>query len=213
MQTSDLINALKADAPKRPPLPLGRIWWAAIVAATIFAAIAFFVLLGPRPDVSAAAHTVRFLFKFAVTLSLAVTAFCLLRTLSRPGSDAKAIAPWLILTPVLVGAAVLTELFVVPADQLLTVWRGSNAVLCMTFIPVIGLAPLGVFLAALSYGAPTRPTFAGAVAGLLAGGLAATFYAAHCPDDSPLFVATWYSIAIVGLAGLGAILGRRIARW
>ena len=41
-----------------------------------------------------------------------------------------------------------------------------------------------------SYGVPTRPALAGAVAGLLAGGLAASFYAAHCTDDSPLFVTT-----------------------
>lgn len=213
MHTDDLIKALKADAPKRPPLPLRRVWWAAIVAAAILAAIAFFVLLGPRPDFLTAAHTVRFLFKFAATLSLAMTAFSLLRAMSRPGSNAKAVAPWLILTPGLVAAAVVAELFVVPADQLLTVWRGSNAVLCMTFIPLIGLAPLAVILAALRYGAPTRPTVAGAVAGLLAGGVAATFYAAHCPDDSPLFVATWYSIAIAGLVVLGALAARRIARW
>jgi hypothetical protein len=54
---------------------------------------------------------------------------------------------------------------------------------------------------------------AGAVAGLLAGGLAATFYAAHCFDDSPLFVATWYTIAIIILAALGALGGRFFVRW
>jgi hypothetical protein len=70
-----------------------------------------------------------------------------------------------------------------------------------------------VFIAALRHGAPTRPAFAGAVAGLAAGGLAATLYAAHCTDDSPLFVATWYTIAIAVLAGLGALGGRLFARW
>ncbi|TIM59065.1 MAG: DUF1109 family protein, partial [Mesorhizobium sp.] len=69
------------------------------------------------------------------------------------------------------------------------------------------------FLAVLRYGAPTRPVLAGAVAGLLAGGLAATFYAAHCFDDSPLFVATWYTIAIAILAALGAFGGRLLVRW
>ena len=46
-----------------------------------------------------------------------------------------------------------------------------------------------------------------------AGGLAATFYAAHCFDDSPLFVATWYTIAIAILAALGALGGRLFVRW
>ena len=85
--------------------------------------------------------------------------------------------------------------------------------ICLTFIPLIGLGPLGLFIAALRYGAPTRPGLAGAVAGLAAGGLAATFYAAHCTDDSPLFVATWYTIAIAALALVGAVAARRFARW
>jgi len=212
MQTNDLINALKADAAKQA-MPLGYAWWVAIAAATIVAAVAFFVLIGPRPDFAAAAHTLRFLLKFIVMLTLTVVAFGLLRVLSRPGSNVRGVAYWLVLTPVLLGAAVVAELFVVPTDQLLTVWWGSNVYVCLTFIPLIGLGPLAIFLVALRHGAPTRPGPAGAVAGLLAGGIAATFYAAHCTDDSPLFVATWYSIAIAGLVVLGAILGRRVARW
>lgn len=212
MQTNDLIKALSADAATSTP-PLGYVWWVAILAATIVAAAAFFVLIGPRPDFAVAAHTVRFLSKFVVTLTLAVTAFALLRVLSRPGSNVRRAALWLVLPPVLLTAAVAAELFAIPSDQLVTVWWGKNVYICLTFIPLIGLAPLAVFLGALRYGAPTRPGLAGAVAGLLAGGIAATFYAAHCTDDSPLFVSTWYSCAIAGLAGLGTVLGRRLARW
>jgi hypothetical protein len=47
----------------------------------------------------------------------------------------------------------------------------------------------------------------------LAGGLAAAVYATHCPDDSPLFVAAWYSLAIGFVAVLGGFLGNRILRW
>jgi hypothetical protein len=53
----------------------------------------------------------------------------------------------------------------------------------------------------------------GAVAGLLTGALAATLYATHCPDDSPLFVALWYvpGMALVTLAGAAA--GNGMRRW
>ena len=55
--------------------------------------------------------------------------------------------------------------------------------------------------------------FAGAVAGLAAGGIAAAIYAWHCPDDSPLFLATWYSLAIAIVVAAGFLLGRRLLRW
>ena len=77
----------------------------------------------------------------------------------------------------------------------------------------MGIAPLALFIAALRYGAPARPTLAGAVAGLAAGGISATLYAAHCTDDSPLFVATWYTLAIAILTAAGALGGRAFARW
>ena len=43
--------------------------------------------------------------------------------------------------------------------------------------------------------------------------LAAAIYAWHCPDDSPLFVATWYTIAISMVTAVGFLLGRRLLRW
>jgi len=43
--------------------------------------------------------------------------------------------------------------------------------------------------------------------------LAAALYALHCTDDSPLFVATWYSLAIAGVTVLGWAVGSRLLRW
>ncbi|WP_143202048.1 NrsF family protein, partial [Bradyrhizobium sp. NAS96.2] len=53
----------------------------------------------------------------------------------------------------------------------------------------------------------------GAVAGLLCAGLAATVYASHCTDDSPLFVATWYTLATAIVASVGALMGKRALRY
>ena len=66
---------------------------------------------------------------------------------------------------------------------------------------------------ALRSSAPTRPALAGALTGLLAAGIAGLLYATHCPDDSPLFVAVWYSIAAAMLALAGAMLGKRLLSW
>lgn len=211
MKTQDLIKALSTDV--RPAMPIGRAWWIAAALGAAVAAMVFFVTIGPRLDIAAAVQTVRFPFKFVVTTALAMTAFGLLRVLSRPAAELRRAWPWLLLAPALLGLAVVAEVFVIPADQLTTRLVGTNLAVCLTFIPLIGIGPLAIFLAALRHGAPTRPVLAGAVAGLAAGGLAATFYAAHCTDDSPLFVATWYTIAVAMLALLGAVLAPRVARW
>jgi serine/threonine protein kinase len=86
---------------------------------------------------------------------------------------------------------------------------GKNSFNCLSWIPIIGIGPLALLLPVLRHGAPTRPAFAGAVTGLLAGGIAATFYAANCTDDSPLFVVTWYPLAIAMLAPMMVKKSRR----
>jgi hypothetical protein len=48
---------------------------------------------------------------------------------------------------------------------------------------------------------------------LLAGGLAAALYALQCTDDSPLFIVTWYSLAIAAVTLIGTLAGRRLLRW
>jgi hypothetical protein len=48
---------------------------------------------------------------------------------------------------------------------------------------------------------------------MLSAGLAATLYAAQCTDDSPLFVATWYTIATAMVAAIGALAGSRLLRF
>jgi hypothetical protein len=47
----------------------------------------------------------------------------------------------------------------------------------------------------------------------LAGGVGATLYALHCTDDSPFFVAAWYSSAIAIVTLIGYATGRRWLRW
>jgi hypothetical protein len=212
METNELIKALAADTQRREP-SLSSVWWHAVVLAIAVAAAVFLVTLGPRPDIAAAAETPRFLFKFVVTITLAISAFGLARALSRPGEAWREAMPYLVAAPALLALAVVVELFLLPPDVWVARLVGTKSMACLTFIPLIGIGPLVIFLLALRRGAPTRPTLAGAVAGLLAGGIAATFYAAQCTDDSPLFVGIWYTIAIAGLALLGAVGGARFARW
>ena len=90
---------------------------------------------------------------------------------------------------------------------------GHNARFCLTLIPLLSIGPLVCLLAALREGAPSSPGLAGAVAGLGASGIAATFYAANCTDDSALFVITWYPIATLIVTIAGYLIGRKLLRW
>jgi hypothetical protein len=212
MDTKDLITAIAADA-RRPGAPIATVWWTAAALAIIVAAVVFQASLGVRPDFAAAIQTPRFLFKFVVTITLAAGAFAIVRSLSQPGVDRRGLLSTLTVAPILLGAAVLVEMLLVPAESWAVKTVGMNNFVCLFYIPMIGLGPLAILTVALRYGAATRPGVAGAVAGLLAGGISATFYAAHCTDDSPLFVIVWYTLAIAILALAGAVAGRLFARW
>lgn len=211
MDTQSLIRALSQDAAGAARLDRRLTLGLALAAG--LAAIVWFVLLGPRPDIAEALATVRFPFKFVVTLALAGSAALAWRRIARPGAPLGSVAPLLHAAPLLLAAGVVMELFAIPGGERMARLIGTNSAVCLTFIPLIGALPLAALLAALRSGAPTRPTLAGAFCGLAAGGLAATFYAAHCIDDSPLFVATWYTIAIGLLTLAGALAGRLVLRW
>lgn len=212
MKTDDLIKALGADTAERP-MPMARTWFLALGASVVLAGLVFFAALGPRHDMGGAIETWRFLFKFVATLLLALTAWRAARAFSVPGAAWRSHALWLLAAPALLFAASMVEMAILPEGQRMQQMMGSNSMVCLIAIPTIGLLPLAVFLVALRHGAPTQPGLAGMTAGLLAGGIAATFYAMHCFDDSPLFVAVWYTMAVAILAVLGAIGGRLFVRW
>ncbi|HEY8948560.1 MAG TPA: NrsF family protein [Rhizomicrobium sp.] len=211
MKTDDLIASLATDAPMQRPLR--RLFAAAAILGVLFGFILFMLTLGPRPDIHQAMHTMRFDFKFVVTIVLAVSAFFVVRDMARPEVTRSPFRPLLWAAPVLLILAVALELMVVPQDQWMPRLIGHNMRFCTTMIPLFALAPLALMLWVLRRGAPQNPARAGAVAGLVAGGIGAALYAAHCFDDSPLFVATWYTLAIAFIAGVGALLGSRFLRW
>lgn len=212
MKTDDFIASLSADAPQQQTPPR-RAFAIALVIGAIIAGGAFLVTLGPRPDFMQAVRTLRFDFKFVVTLLLAASALVVAADISRPEVHRSRARALLWTAPVLMILAVMLELYVVPQAQWMPRLIGHNMRFCTTMIPLFALGPLALLLWAFRRAAPENPTRAGAIAGLIAGGIGAAFYAAHCFDDSPLFVATWYTLAIGIVTGLGAFLGSRFLRW
>jgi hypothetical protein len=211
VKTDDLIDLLAKDSS--PPWRFQWVVALAVVGSILLAALVFFAGIGFRPDIDTALQTSRFLFKFVVTLALAVTAVAAVLRLGRPGGSLAHNGRALLLAPALLAGAVALELWSLSEQQWLPSLIGHNARFCLTLIPLLAIGPLACFLAALRQGAPSQPGIAGAVAGLAASGIAATFYAANCTDDSPLFVMAWYPLAILMVTAAGYVAGRTLLRW
>ncbi|TPE48186.1 NrsF family protein [Amaricoccus solimangrovi] len=209
MKTDDLIDLLVTDTGGATPLA-GRIR-AAFAIGVAFSVLLLLATIGARPDLVAALATPRVQFKIGFTLLLALSAGAVAARAGVPGARLRA---WPLALPALVLAlGVGAELVVSPPGTWGTRLVGAHAAFCVFFIPVLSIAPLAALIRALREGAPDNPGRAGAFAGLAAGSLAAAIYAWHCPDDSPLFVASWYVIGMAIVTAAGGIIGRRALRW
>jgi hypothetical protein len=211
VNTNELICVLTEDA--KPQWPFRSVLLLAIVGAVAIAGGAFFLGVGFRPDISLAVHSLRFLLKFVLTGTLAVGAAGAALNLGRPDGSIKGWGWVIVASPLLLICAIGLELAAMPEHAWMSRLVGHNSRFCLTLIPLLSIGPLVCLLAALRRGAPRDPRLAGALAGLAASSIAATFYAANCTDDSPLFVATWYAIAISMVVVTGSLIGARILRW
>lgn len=212
MKTEDLIRALAADGT-RPTTPLRRYLLAGLLSGAVLAVAVFAATLHIRADIDQALRSPGFVYKLIVTVSLVVTAGAVLPSAARPLPVPRRGRTLLIIAPVLLAGGVAVELCLQPVGLWLPRLVGHNAVHCLSIIPFLSAAPALCILLALQHGAPARPAFAGTIAGLMAGGLGAALYALTCPDDSPLFVATWYTIAIAVVTNITAYVGSRALRW
>lgn len=212
MKTSELIAALTAD-PIPEPIRLGRRVVVALVIGFVGSVALYCLMLGPRPDVAAAADTMRFWMKFVDSAAFALPTLLLTLRLARPDAKPGALALWLVAPFILLAAGVTAELLAVPQSEWLTRLVGDNAMHCTGMIPVLAAPVLAALIVALRAGAPLHPGLTGALAGAAAAGVGALVYASSCPDDSPLFVATWYPLATLICMGVGAVAGRRFLVW
>ena len=212
MDTDRLIQTLAADNDWRSRSV--SMWLAiGLIVAGAISSMMFMMALHVRPDVATAMRNPFFDFKFVVTLALAIPAIAIGLRLARPAAPVGG-RGWLLALPVLLlGLGIVADCLVPQRLPWSARLIGSNSRVCMTAIPAMSLPILAAALIALRHGATTRPALTGAVAGLLSAGLAATLYAAHCTDDSPLFVATWYTIATAAVTAIGAAVGSRVLRY
>ena len=213
MKTDELVTVLATGGGAVEPNAVARryalsLGWGAFGATLLMA-----ILLGVRPDIDAAARLPMFWIKLAFPASIAVASLVAASRLSRPGArlggtPAAIVAPvlviWLYAAWVLLGA---------PPAQRAALVMGRTWEYCLIGIPMLALPVFAAALWAMKDLAPTRLTFAGAAAGLLAGAFAALVYALHCPEMEAPFLGVWYVAGMLIPAAAGALLGPLVLRW
>ena len=212
IDTEQLLRTLAADNSHRAR-PVGQVLMLALLAAAPVSLLIFFAEFGVRPDVMTAMKNPFFDLKFAVTLALAISAVAVALHLSRPEASLRGFGWYLLIPAGLLAAGIGGEMMMPQRLPMMTRLVGSNSKICLTVIPALSLPLLIAALIGLRHGAPSRPALSGAIAGLLSAGFAATLYASHCTDDSPLFVATWYTLAVALVAAVGALVGSRVLKY
>lgn len=148
-------------------------------------------------------------FKAIAMLLVTGAGLHLVRTAATPGAST---GPLLALAPaaVFLGVNVLVDH---SGLSLMGARPPFSPLRCVGTITLASAPALILILAAIRRGAPTRLRMAGLFAGVLAGALGALAYVVACVNDSAGFVALWYSLAILIVAGLGALLGPRFLAW
>ncbi len=215
MRTDDLIDALASDAgavqpAARPPRRLAMVAGLGALGALVLV----LAVLHTRHDLMQAMRGGMFWMKALYTALLGVAGYLAVERLARPGGSGR--RGWIL------GASVLAVCVVAGAWQAmvspdvqaaLRMLRGHSWHSCSPRILLLGLPMLAIGLWALRGMAPTRPTLAGLAMGLFSGGVAGTIYGLHCPEHTFTFVAMWYSLGVLMVAALGALIGRWALRW
>lgn len=213
MKTDELISLLAKGAAPVPANVISRRFAVALSCGILGAVLLMAATFGVRADLAQASGEFIFWMKLAFAGGLALAGFIATERLARPGMRlggvwlalvAPVLLLWLIAATVLIAAAPVQR-----ADLIF----GATWKTCPFNIALISLPLFAATLWTLRGLAPTRPTLAGASAGLLAGALGALVYALHCPESAASFVAVWYVLGIAMPTLAGAVLGPRLLRW
>jgi hypothetical protein len=211
MKTNELIDLLAKDLQ---PLPsFAYVLLVATVCGTSIAAMAFATMIGTRIDMDEALSNEWFIYKLLITLSLVATTAVILDRTGRPDVLVGGRKWWLSIPLVLALAGAIAEMCITTTDAWIARAIGRNGLKCLVLIPFLSVAPLGCLLHGFRLAAPNHSGLAGSAAGLMAGAIAASLYALHCDDDSPLFILIWYMPAIAFVVLIGYLLGTRLLRW
>jgi hypothetical protein len=214
MNTQQLIHTLASDLQMDTVAARARPRWSRLAILTGLASLvslaAIVLLLAPSPHLAhGPGATIGFSALAGATL--AAGAFWAALKLSYP--EGRLGLWWLLLPLGILLLGLGLEMSQTPSSSWSTRLWGDSPGACFLCVTALSLPILVAALVALRDGAPTHPRLCGAMAGLLAGGIAAALYTLHCPENSLLFVASWHVPAVLTVTVFGALAAGRWLRW
>jgi len=214
MNTQQLIHTLASDLQTGAGPTRSRLSWLRLALMTGLASLvslaAILLLFAPSPHlVHGPGATIGFSALAGGTL--AARAFWATLKLSYP--EGRLGLWWLLLPLGILLLGLGLEMSETPRSSWSTRLWGNSPGACFLCVTALSLPILVATLVALRDGAPSHPRLCGAMAGLLAGGIAAALYTLHCPEDSILFVASWHVPAVLTVTLFGALAAGRWLRW
>jgi hypothetical protein len=213
MRTDDLIAMLSTNVEAVDRRQVLRTLAGAIALGALVAVSAALIALGGRTDVGGKEALGFIAIKVIFAMTVAALAFFYLIGSARPGGRRRGSVALVLLPFVAIVGLAAISLANAPAVHWQTMLMDDEWLECLLSIPVIAIVPFALVIWATRQAAPTHLRRAGALAGLVAGGLSAAGYALHCTADSLPFVAVWYSGTILLCTLAGALLGPRLLRW
>jgi hypothetical protein len=213
MKTQDLVRQLARCGATVDYTAVRRQFWGPLVIAVVLSAILVLALVGPRADWRETAGLPMFWLKLAFPAATAFAASVLLRGLGHPGARTRTAAAFVALPLALVWTtAALTLVAANPGDRTQLV-LGHSWLTCLVSVPALSVPVFVLTLRSARSLAPTRLAFSGAVAGLVAGAVAAMAYALYCDEMQAPFLAIWYVLGMLVPAAIGGFAGPRFLQW
>jgi hypothetical protein len=213
MQTEDLIDVL---AESLTPVSGQARNVRLAIGVAVGSGVAFLILLGwvgLRPDLAAAIASGGFWMKLTFPIAVALASFTVVERLSRPGTLARPAWMFVALPVLVIASLAAIQILETPDAKRTAIWLGNSARECPVLIVALSAPIFCGLIWSFRHLAPTRLTLTGFGVGLLAGAASASVYALACRETSIAFVATWYTLGILGSCALGALAGPRFLRW
>ena len=214
MNTQQLIHTLASDLQTETVAARARPRWSRLAILTGLASLvslaAIVLLLAPSPHL---AHGPGATIGFSALAGATLAAGAFWATLKLSYPEGRLGLWWLLLPLGILLLGLGLEMSQTPSSSWSTRLWGDSPGACFLCVTALSLPILVAALVALRDGAPTHPRLCGAMAGLLAGGIAAALYTLHCPENSLLFVASWHVPAVLTVTFLGALAAGRWLRW